>query len=413
MRVAASEQWQFRLLCFFIVLAISGVSGPRCLAGAEPGQSPSANEDRETGRTVDLTALSGEELIDALLKADTQRAAHAELCRRAKFRTLDPPQVHENGPPGIEVVVCPQGEDRAPLYAVIYPLYADSPILPGGPYYVLRPRELFGPAAEYLRHDRVTMHCFTRQGRWIDPFPQDMFPLFGVVMTDLNGDGIVERLWREWGSISGVEATDVLRIATVRREPEPLLCVLYNWRRQEEWGYQVTDRNGDGLAEIELGPVTDEWIRPEVTYRWDPDRGAYTGPEGREGDHFRRIDPARVSEELKRLRDEGLSFPREADPTKAGRQADGKSPDASSAAERWRFEFLRPGHPTRVCEDFWQRKPKSAALATVQANRNDIHHKFFAIAVDDRGSDRPPAVCSMLFHYWGGAMITGREPRTF
>ena len=54
---------------------------------------------------------------------------------------------------------------------------------------------------------------------------------------------------------------------------------------------------------------------------------------------------------------------------------------------------------THIPTNFWTLDPKSAALATADANRYPVHQKCFRLAVDDRDGRKPPDTCSISFTY--------------
>lgn len=58
------------------------------------------------------------------------------------------------------------------------------------------------------------------------------------------------------------------------------------------WSWRARDADGDGIDDIELGPLVDEAgrIQPRATYRWLRDEGRYEGPDGSPADGFLRTD---------------------------------------------------------------------------------------------------------------------------
>ena len=67
------------------------------------------------------------------------------------------------------------------------------------------------------------------------------------------------------------------------------------------------DRDRDGIAEIEFGPVMAAGgIKPKAVFRWDKAKQTWAGPEAKPGDHFRVLAPdagewGRYSKDLQRL----------------------------------------------------------------------------------------------------------------
>lgn len=374
-----------------------------------------------------LAKLSGAELIQRLFDDRTRLAAYRELSRRGGAKN---PQEYTRP----EVVVCPQGKGRKPIYVVLSH-FLDRCVYGPEDYAVERPEELFPhedkpfrPPARFVKRDDLLIEAFTADGECIRPFGGSNVLSKGL-LTDINGDGLVERADYTNYGIDGVRSAQVLTVWVVRQKPSPILRVLYNWGDREEWDYEFADLDNGETLRIQFGPKCPKGIIPKVVFRWDPTRKAYVGSGGKAGDHFRVLGPGEAWDQLQRLKAKGLPFARDPDyvpledrvlaagllrrPTKAaqprkskpyryaslrglsdervvGYMADGRSIRDFEAAA-----IIR----THVPKEFWTLPAREAALAMADANRTPAHRNRFAIAVDDRDRRSPPDIRAVRLSY--------------
>jgi len=359
---------------------------------------------------IDFSTASGETLVRALLDEGTLARAHYELRRRAD---PDCPEtssdfVRQNRDP--EVVVCPQGADRPPVYLVLYESgyeYVDF-----DRYVIGNPIELFpdlrtSRLGRLAKRNDLSIDAFTAKGTVVRPFEGNNVLERGII-ADLNGDGLVERAsFEEYGLDRG-EVADVLEVSKVLEQTVPVFAVVFNWGDEADWDYAFTDRDHDGLVEIELGPRTERGIQGQVVFRWDRAKQAYLGPAGSGGAHFRVIDGDHVWDELKRLEAEGLTFPK---------AEKARSP---SLSQPYRYRSLRGltneellrymdrgrSHsdaeyediaPIHAPDSFWNLPAKQAALEMANANRTDECRQEVPMVIDDRDGKTPSGVCALHF----------------
>ena len=308
-------------------------------------------------------------LVKLLTEEDTRLPAFFELSHRAGLDTPDSFDAFRLGCQNPQLVLCPQGEDKSPLYVVLYEhlhQYDHYEQLAYPPADRLFQPKDNGP----VRLREVAIEAFTASGRYVMPFGGDN-ALDDGMMFDINRDGIIERADSTSYGLSRRKSAAVLEVSAVYEEALPLFAVVYDWDTNT-WAYNFTDRDRDGIIEIELGPACGDGIDPQVTYRWDGDRKTYTGPAGSPGDHYRVIDARDIEAELRRLEKEKLTFP----PSKVP-------------------EMAREPGPTRVPDDFWEQKPKSLALAIAEANRVPPRSEDLRLAIDDLDGLAPPNVCTI------------------
>jgi len=350
--------------------------------------------------------MSGRELVEQLLRAEVRSRAFYELHRRSL--TVEPHFARSlYGPdegyeifirlyPAPEVTICPQAAGVLPIYLVTYnrgglsrrfSSYGEEAAV------VPRPHELFPPLPEYRQplpdEDSRDLRAFNGEGRWVMPF--DLSGFSAADLVDLTGDGILDYVFSTTCGLDPAEPThiELLQIATAEDKSRHLLTLLLNWG-SDEWTYRVRDTDGDGLADLELGPRFAAGIQPRVVFRWDKATGTFRGPEPKADDHFRVMQSGDdYGPAIKKFAAEGLRFP--AEPEAVLRGADAPAQEQIKRAERPWEPF-----PSRLPPDFWTLDPKAAALAFAEANRSEDHRGRFRIALEDRDEARPPEIGSVM-----------------
>ena len=415
-------------------LLLAALAAGGCLATVDKDASPAATAPAPPAGARPLAGVSGENLVRRLEDRKARAAAFSELVRRAG----DEEESASREP--VDVIRCPQGEGKPPLHIVLTKLNARPASNAGFREYgypVDDPEELFRPpprSALQKRSDWV-IFAFTQGGKAVMPFDGDNMISDGVI-ADINGDGLIERADHCNYGVRRVKHTQVLKVCGISEQPRPLLLVLYNWGKTEDWGYQFVDRDGDGIAEIELGPVGEAGaVKPKAVFTWDKAARAYVGPEGKAGDHFRAlrlVDPYNESffKELNRIKKEVPGFAPDPDAARADAAQAPKKPQAAPpppparpykyaslkgltnpeiAAYMGRGKDARDFQPkedgatetpaSHLPAKFWTMSPRRAALELVDANRAPWHRKVFLLAVDGRDGKAPPETCSIYFAF--------------
>ncbi len=419
------------------VLLLAALVAGGCLSTVDEGTPQAATAPAPLDGARPLAAVSGADLVRRLEDRKARAAAFSELALRAGDKQGAYCQL-------VDVIICPQGEGKAPLHVVLTNLYArptsNADFREYG-YPVEDPEELFRPPPRCVlrKRDGLVIFAFTQDGKAVMPFRGNNVLSDGVI-ADINGDGLIERAdYCNYG-IGGIKHTQVLEVCSIYEQPRPLLSVLYNWGETKDWGYQFVDRDGDGIAEIELGPVAGAGaVKPKAIFTWDKATKTYVGPEGKAGDHFRalRADDTYMgssSKELGRIKKEFPVFAADPDaPASDAAQAPKKPQSAPAppparpykyaslkgltnpeiAAYMGRGKVARDFQPeedgegaaplTPLPKNFWAMPPQQAALELVDANRAPWHRRAFLLAVDDRDGKTPPETCSIYFacHFEG------------
>ena len=378
--------------------------------------------------TFAFAESSGPALIQRLLDSNSCSQAFHQLWNRANPSNQLDVAAFNRDHYAPEVVPCPQKGDAPPLYVVLYGFLSRERYSPDPQYETPNPSELFfadRPPAATRPWDMPAIAVFTADGREIQPFGGANCLLPPGRIADINGDGFVERADHASYGVSGIPSVAVLEIAVVADPPRPLLSVLFNWG-DDEWTYRFSDPDGNGVFDVELGPKTPRGLVPKISYAWDPESRSYVGPDGKPGDHFRRLDPsARPFDVFERLKAEGLAFPHDPDfkdpqrmpecPWERRNKAkprpeDLSRPYRSASLVNLSFDetlrFMGGGRNAReieqaailtnqIPEAFWSLPPKEAALAFVDANRYPVHRDIYALAVDGRDGRQPPDACAI------------------
>lgn len=258
----------------------------------------------------------------------------------------------------------------------------------------------------------------------------------GSLIADLNGDGVLERLdYTNYGFEDVRErhtAFQVLEVKTIEKNPRLLLAVVFNWHPESadaanRWWYESRVMPGDALPAIVLGPQPGEREggaieKPVVEYHWDKVAACYTGPAGKHGDHFRRLDVSKSDElwpkiqELQKEKTAGYPLLAEAPPHKT------PGASASDVPARWPggwthwpkyehhtlaamsnedlFHWQYGGGPeTDWGLDPWpavvfpprlrELSPRDAALALAEANRTKAHREQYDLIVSSKTNPMP------------------------
>jgi hypothetical protein len=87
-------------------------------------------------------------------------------------------------------------------------------------------------------------------------------------------------------------------------QEQPIFAVLCNAVSGERedpnpWEAQLIDPDGDGVFDVQIGPSQEGRLQPAATFHWDAARQTWSGPAGHLGDHFRVLDPAHATEEMR------------------------------------------------------------------------------------------------------------------
>ena len=413
-----------------MVVTCGYVCLPDVASGKEREVEKATVADSRVGQH-DLAGVPGRVLIQKLLDADSRSLAFYELWRRNERNKDHGYESFLEDHYDPEVVVCPQGNAAPPVYLVLYGFLGRETFSIHEGYEIPNPFELF-PPVNGQSHERKwevrAIEAFTAEGKCIEPFGGDNCLQESGVITDMNGDGLVERADHTSYSVDGISDVDVLHISVVKPEPQPLLSVLYNWG-EDEWSYRFTDPDKDGILRVDLGPKIPGGIKPKLVYKWDKNKMAYSGPVGKKGDHHRLLDVAETDlfEVFERLKKSKLTFPKDPDFVDEHTGMDDpwakrgqKKPSPKDLSKPYRYASLKTlsnedivrymGEgkcifelewanviKTHIPTNFWTLDPKSAAFATADENRYPDHQKRFRLAVDDRDGRKPPDTCSISF----------------
>jgi hypothetical protein len=415
------------------------------------GSSPSVSQEPPLAGDIEAPAVSNapekspeksrRDLIKRLLDDKTRLAAFREL---AKGSDDDESWRRTSA----EVIVCPQGEGKDPIYMVLTPFSYGSYSYAGrhAGYPVADPGGLFGPPperpipphAKFDKRDNLIIYAFTAEGQSVMPFHGDNMLDQGLI-ADINGDGLVERADHVGYHVDKVKCVQVLHVRVVRETPQPaILSVLYNWGDKADWDYQFVDRDNDGIAEVEFGPRADGGaVKPKAVFTWDKQKHTYVGPQGKAGDHFLCLSPENQQgngefDVFKQLKEKGVVFPADPDALDVGHVGhivtvarrrslpeerplppparpyqyaslrNLSNPEIASymgegkAAYQFAWQFLVK---TQAPGDFWTLPPKAVSLAMAEANRTAEHREAYRLAVDARDGKQPPKTCSVYYSF--------------
>lgn len=262
-------------------------------------------------------------------------------------------------------------------------------------------------------------------------------------VADMDGDGepeIIEIVASSGADIPGLEPVgspsgakgeastsyEFLQVRPNGWNSKPVLAILYNTHPRgralgNTWGYQLSDLDGDGSWEIQLGPVlVPSGVEPKVTIHWDRVGKAWIGPEWKSGDHVRVIRGASLWEEVERItRDGGLGYSlapipaidegteelsRSYDqqdilPDKVSKPYVYRSLSKSSNEELFDFMSKRPRlwdyvqeriREATKTEGFWTLTPPESALAFARKNRPPSSATRHLIGIFNPGNEAAP-----------------------
>ncbi|MEW6367271.1 MAG: hypothetical protein AB1714_21785 [Acidobacteriota bacterium] len=404
----------------FLVLLALGWAPARCESPRPQTQKGAAASDRGQ-----FTNASGAELVTLLSDEATRARAYHELCRRADPKTEADSDRFCGSHRNPEVVVCPQEGSRPPVYVVLSEFL--TPHQPSGRFGRLGAKVPEVPWPELRRRKTLLIDTYSFDGSPLHPFPCNDNALDGI-MLDMNRDGFVERAndIRLGGySASNVEVFKVERMGELA---EVRLAVLYNWGEHDDWDYAFSDREEDGYVEVDFGPLTENGVMPEVTFRWNEKSKSWEGPPSGLGGHLVLLDPADIRGEIDRLA--------------ATREPFEEDPDALPGSDRWsvretgslpwgwarfkaasqpyRYASLKALSDEQILEymgeaksvddlerdsviatnipaSIWNMGAREAALAVANANRVPEHREAYEFIIDAMGGLEPPVSCSIAF----------------
>ncbi len=410
----------------------------------------------------------GKRFVKRLLAPETRSDAFYELILRAeendplpRWRNL-PRMVFDDAMEDIRVTECPGRDGDAPLYLVTYKENFEKWFNASHPHALSSiPEDLYPPTVEELRRmaglnaARGTAHlskASLNEPIWrpdldgkvlifVDANGQIQWPHGGdnlggpgSIIADLTGDGVLERIDQERYGFKdpGDKHTtfQVLQVRTIETTPKVLLTVVFNWHPESldaanRWWYDVRKKPGDPLPVIVLGPQhgADEGGPIEksvVEYHWDKAAGRYIGPDGRKGDHFRRLDVTTLDEtwpkiaELQKEKSLGYPLLSEVPPGKPEPAADAAPVPLPGAWKHWPkyehhslaamsdedlFQWQYGGEPERdnpatqwssvvIPPALRKLSPRDAALELAEANRTNAHRKQYDLILVNK--DTPP-----------------------
>jgi len=388
--------------------------------------------------SICLTNVPGPAVVKKLLDPSTLLSAHYELLRRnmgnlESYSYSEFLEYHYNE----KCIFLPQAEGETPLYLVLTnssdPSAVQEDIEYGELDYILeKPEELFQVKTRKREKNDpkpIYFEVFDNNGQIVEHFWRHNSIEPPAMLADLNNDGVLECANRINYDMTNDVDLVVLDIITISSKPQTLLAVVYNTDSfDDEWTFRCVDDDKDGIYDVVLGPLIEGQLMPKVVYTWDKTAKAYVGPEGKDGDHFRRLPSGDYSDELDKFAVKKLTFPPDTNllewkriqGTKAWRR--GKKIALSELSKPYQkmsfremsdqtiirymgrgkaeWEFDRDWSiKTHVPTNFWTMEAKAAALEIVESNRYADHKKCYRLAIDDRDGSKPPDVCTLAFSY--------------
>ncbi|HEV7406146.1 MAG TPA: hypothetical protein VGO11_24580 [Chthoniobacteraceae bacterium] len=373
------------------------------VVGLALGSLRAADAPPADPRQAPFAILSGQELVRMLPQEKSRLRAYYELWRRSHEEEDDGLEEFEEDHYDLNVIECPQGEGKPPVYVILHGFLGSEPGEPPKKPPTFADRLVPRKAMEAI-------DVITADGRLVDPFGGNN--VLDGVMTDLNGDGLIDRAEVTNYGIDGVDHVQVLSVGTVGEKAQPLLDILLNWDN-DEWTWRLTDADGDGVADIEAGPRTAKGMVTKAVWKWDRLSHAYVGPKGGPNDHFRVLDGTKLWPELQRLQQADLRLPHDLDGVAEADLPPPPPPEEAPAApprlvDREKDEPETPGRPPRSAlpKDFWSTDAKTAALAML----NGTSRRFRYEEGDDA---KPPASCSIAFEVVAAGCFGGSDAQCF
>ncbi|MHC4131622.1 MAG: hypothetical protein ACYSSP_02005 [Planctomycetota bacterium] len=399
------------------------------------------------GEPERLKELPGNLLVELLLDEEARSDAYYELYRRQDpNRLVDPNEFYKSEYQEIkEVIVCPQEEGIPSLYMVVNKSWTDEDeddYIGFDEYFISDSDKLFGREGKYLERRTAGYDLFTSEGEFIKPdCCNDCNCCCGNFLSegfifDLNKDELIELVEASNTEVEGMDA-DFLMVSVVSKEPKYTFAILYNWipeeppagydpwewwerKDKEKWSYDGTDRDEDGLWEIEIGPISANGVEPNVVFKWDVNTRKYVSNKGEKGEHFYIFEinePNDIYIELKRLAAEDFEFKTSLNQIKTSvvKVPEEEEYEYSSLKGLTNEEIIKymgegkqdtedllwfekePETPTHVPDGFWKLEAKKAALVMAEENRLPEHKKLYRLAIDDIDGRKPPEKYSVMF----------------
>lgn len=250
------------------------------------------------------------------------------------------------------------------------------------------------------RIEDAEMKVFDSKGFEVKPFAGNSSIDFGYV-SDFNRDGVLERA-EGWHSRSLKDfEVQVFSVATIEKVPRRLLEVIYNRHPEKDsedygWDYRCFDDSGDGLVEVGFGPRGSKLN--EVIFEWSVTKQHYVQRGGGEHPHLRVLQKGEVVAEV--AKEFRYPLPR-IEPERvvkggpyrfvslkgAGHEKFREFFNGKEASDDW---GLGNWKDDRFPDHFWDKTPKEAALAMVEANRSDKNRREYRLVIDDRDGIEPP-----------------------
>jgi hypothetical protein len=371
--------------------------------------------------------ISGQDLIQLLLKTETRSKAYHELALRNDPEAEKEFVVFQSKHRNPEVIECPQENGRSPAYAVLSD-FLSHVSEESDKQKDTDQTQIVASSSPLERKRELLIDVFTSDGRKINPFECNDNVLDGLMM-DMNGDGFIERASEIRYGVEGVEHTVVLNVNRMGEHEQPILSVLFNWGEDEDWDFAFSDREHDGLVEIDFGPFTEAGVVPEVTFHWDKIKQAYIPNTSVFQNHLIVLDHHKgIWDELARVKKEGNFFFKD---SRAVSEWDrhfyeqGKLPpekeeqlkivsteyvpkSLKDMTNQEIFSYMGEGRTqfsiedeesprTTIPEDFWNLPPKEAALLILQANRSKVHQSKYKISFSADKFGEAPESYSLAF----------------
>jgi hypothetical protein len=378
---------------------------------------------------IEYSKLSGRDLIQLLLKPETKSQAYHELALRNDPEAEKEFTIFDNKHRNPEVIECPQPNGRPPIYAVLSDFLSHISEQSGDEEIHHESQEAKS-SSPFERKRELLIDVFTFDGRKINPFECNDNVLDGIMM-DMNGDGFIERASQIRYRVEGVENTVVLNVNRMGEHEEPVLSVMFNWGTEEDWDFTFSDRDHDGLVEIDFGPFTDSGVLPEVTFRWDKIQKEYILTTSVFQNHLIVLDHKKaIWDELARVKKEVQFFPKDSRAVsefdrqyyQEGKLPPEKEEEAKIVSTEYApkslkgmtdeeiFTYMGRGKTlfdikdeesprTTIPEEFWNVPPKEAALLILEANRSQKHRSKYKVTIGSDKYAETPESYSMAFSF--------------
>ena len=321
---------------------------------------------------------------------------------------------------GYVLLEAPQRDDKPPLQILCAARDYISEYKVSEGYEIRDETALFGKELETISFrseptlDPIlesVLIVFENKGDEIRPFGGNNYLGKGY-LYDFDRDGILDRADSTNHGLKELPKYDieVFALLSVESEPRTLLEVIFNWHPRSaddanEWSFECHDENADGIPEIVFGPLdVHEKLRPEITFRWDPESKIYTAGDLPKNAH---VYVKQEGESLKSIAAKGsFDYPLikgfENSPPNPTHLRDyvfeslSHRPVSELAAffkgtqRRDIFDGPAGSLPNTLPKNLFSMPPKEAALALAEANRNPAHREQYRLALDDLNEISPP-----------------------